>query len=233
MPTTASPSRSSRGQLGLEPVGWDAALDRAEALLRAAGTRIVTALSGSETVEQAYALARLLRGGLGAHAAVLPESTSDALDAFRLPLSSLAAAEIVVIVGDDEVAERAPVVDLWLKAARRNGAEVVHYGPTGTVPTGPGGAAAALRSLIRKGNELGERLRASERAILVWSGSGGGGGARLAEAAHALGFEGKPGSGAFHLPATPNGRGVAVGVGGRRRRGRREPRADRSPDRLR
>ena len=169
----------------------------------------MTALSGSETLEQAYALARLLRGGLGAHAAVLPESTSDALDAFRLPLSSLAAAEIVVIVGDDEVADRAPVVDLWLKAAARNGAEIVHYGPTGNVPTAPGGAPAALRSLAEAGNELGERLRASDRAILVWSGSGGGGGARLAEIAHALGFEGKPGSGAFHLPATPNGRGVA------------------------
>ena len=198
-----------RGELGLEPVTWDAALDRAEALLRGAGTRTVTALSGSETVEQAYALARLLRGGLGAHAAVLPESTSDALDAFRLPLSSLAAAEIVVVVGDDDVADRAPVVDLWLKAARRNGAEIVHYGPTGTVPTVPGGASEALRTLVETGNALGERLRASERAILVWSGSGGGGGARLAEAAHALGFESRPGSGAFHLPATPNGLGVA------------------------
>ena len=80
----------------------------------------------------------------------------------------------------------------------------------GTVPTAPGGAAAALRALSEPGNELGARLRDSERAILVWSGSGGGGGARLAEAAHALGFEGKPGSGAFHLPATPNGRGVAA-----------------------
>ncbi len=199
-----------RGQLGLEPVSWDAALDRAEVLLRGAGTRTVTALSGSETVEQAYALARLLRGGLGAHAAVLPESTSDALDAFRLPLSALAAAEIVVIVGDDEVADRAPVVDLWLKAARRNGAEIVHYGPTGTTSTAPGGGAAALRALVRKGNKLGERLRASERAILLWSGSGGGGGARLAEAAHSLGFESRPGSGAFHLPFTPNGRGVAA-----------------------
>ena len=78
------------------------------------------------------------------------------------------------------------------------------------MPTGPGGATAALRALARKGNKLGERLRASERPILVWSGSGGGGGARLAEAAHALGFEGKPCSGAFHLPATPNGRGVAA-----------------------
>ena len=70
------------------------------------------------------------------------------------------------------------------------------------MPTAPGGAAAALQALAEPGNELGERLRASERAILVWSGSGGGGGARLAEAAHALGFEGKPGCGAFHLPAT-------------------------------
>ena len=199
-----------RGQLGLEPVSWDAALDRAETLLREAGTRIVTALSGSETVEQAYALARLLRGGLGAHAAVLPESTSDALDAFRLPLSALGSAEIVVIVGDDDVADRAPIVDLWLKAARRNGAEIVHFGPTGSVPTAPGGAAAALRALLETGNALGARLRDSERAILVWSGSGGGGGARLAEAAHALGFESKPGSGAFHLPATPNSRGVAA-----------------------
>ncbi len=42
-----------RGQLGLEAVSWDAALDRAEELLRGAGTRTVTALSGSETVEQA------------------------------------------------------------------------------------------------------------------------------------------------------------------------------------
>ncbi len=46
--------------------------------------------------------------------------------------------------------------------------------------------------------------------MLVWSGPGGGGGARIAELAHALGFEGKPGCGAFHLPGTPNGRGAAL-----------------------
>ncbi|MEI7760806.1 MAG: 2Fe-2S iron-sulfur cluster-binding protein [Thermoleophilia bacterium] len=199
-----------RGGLGLEPVGWDAALDRAEELLRGADTRIVTALSGSESVEQAYALARLLRVGLGAHTAVLPEPTSAALDAFRLPLSSIAAAEIIVIVGDDDVADRAPVVDLWLRAARRNGSEIVHYGPTGTEYTDPGGAAAALQAITASGNALGGRLRSAERVILIWSGDGGGGGARLAETAHALGLEGKPGSGAFHLPATPNGRGVAI-----------------------
>ena len=194
---------------GFDPVSWDVALDRAEALLRGAQGRIVTALSGSETVEQAYALARLLREGLGAHSAVLAESTSAALDAFRLPLSALAEAELVVVVGDDAVADRAPLVDLWLKQAVRNGAEVITIGPAGDVPAPPGGAAAALRELAEPKSKLGRRLRSSERAVLIWSGPGGGGGARLAELAHELGFEGKPGCGAFHLPATPNGRGVA------------------------
>src|SRR6266700_7162092 len=46
---------------GFEEVSWERALDEAERLLRAHGDRVVTALSGSETVEQAYALAKLLQ----------------------------------------------------------------------------------------------------------------------------------------------------------------------------
>jgi len=57
----------------------------------------------------------LLRRGLGAHSAVLDESTSAALDAFRAPLSTIGDAELVVIVGDDDVVDRAPAVDLWLR----------------------------------------------------------------------------------------------------------------------
>src|SRR6266699_6672732 len=68
---------------GFEEVSWERALDEAERLLREAGGRIVTALSGSETVEQAYALGKLLRRGLGAHTAFFAEESSDALDAFR------------------------------------------------------------------------------------------------------------------------------------------------------
>ncbi len=193
-------------RVGLEPISWDDALDEAEKLLRGAEGRIVTALSGSETIEQAYALGRLLRGGLGAHSAVLPESTSSALDAFRLPLSGIAAAEIVVVVGDDEVVDRAPIVDLWLRKAQRNGTEVISYGPSSEA----GSAMAALHDLTEPDSALGKRLRASDRAILIWCGPGGGGGARVAEAAHSLSFDDKPGCGAFHLPATPNGRGVAI-----------------------
>jgi NADH-quinone oxidoreductase subunit G len=176
---------------GFGELSWDDALDRAEALLRGAEGRIVTALSGTETVEQAYALGKLMRQGLGASSAVLAEATSFALDAFRAPLSTIADAEIVVVVGEDRVADRAPIVDLWIKQARRNGAAIVQVAEP------------------KLGKKLEERVSASDRAILIWSGRAGGGGARLAELAHRLGLDGKPGSAAYHLPATPNGRGVA------------------------
>ncbi|HEY6149579.1 MAG TPA: molybdopterin-dependent oxidoreductase [Gaiellaceae bacterium] len=181
---------------GFDVLSWDDALDEAAELLEQAQGRIVTALSGSETVEQAYALGRLMRAGLGAHTAVLPEETSPALDAFRLPLAAIRDAELVVVLGDEPVAERAPIVDLWIKAARRQGAGVQRSGET-------------CSALADKSNALGKRLRESERAILIWSGEEGAGGAHLAALARELGFAGKPGSGAFHLPCTPNGRGIA------------------------
>ncbi len=113
------------GRRRFEPLGWDEALEEAEGMLRAAGSAILTVLSGSETVEQAYGLAKLLRAGLGAHQALLPEAIPDALDPFRAPLSAIARAELVVVLCDEPVVERAPIVDLWIKAARRAGARVV------------------------------------------------------------------------------------------------------------
>ncbi len=114
-----------RADGSFEALEWTEALDEAERLLRAAGEAILTALSGSETVEQAYGLARLLRVGLGAHAALLPEQVPDELDSFRAPLSSIRDAPAVVVLCDEPVSERAPIVDLWIKAARRNGARIL------------------------------------------------------------------------------------------------------------
>src|SRR3954470_12013929 len=195
---------------GFEPVSWDAALDEAERLLREANGRVVTALSGSETLEQTFALGRLMRGGLGSHSALLPEQTGDTLEAFCGPLSAIGRAELIVVLGDDPVVERAPIVDLWIKLARRNGAEVVTIGPTGDRLEPPRSAAESCRRLAAAGDPLADRLRASERAVLIWSGPGGQGGAHLAALAETLGFRGKDGCCAFHLPATPNGRGVTI-----------------------
>jgi NADH dehydrogenase/NADH:ubiquinone oxidoreductase subunit G len=113
------------GPRRFEALGWEEALDEAERHLRAAGSSIVTALSGSETVEQAYGLAKLLRAGLGAHAAVLPEDVPDGLDHFRAPLSAIRDAPVVVLLCEEPVHERAPIVDLWVKAARRAGARIL------------------------------------------------------------------------------------------------------------
>ncbi|MGH3007985.1 MAG: molybdopterin-dependent oxidoreductase [Gaiellaceae bacterium] len=167
---------------GLEQVSWEAALDEAERLLRSARGRIVTALSGSETVEQAYALGKLLRAGLDSHEAMLPEEVSGALDGYRLPLAAIRDADAVVVLGDVPVVERAPVVDLWVKSARRNGARI-------------------LDSVDNVGD--------AERVVLIWSGPGGRGGATVAKLAEKLGLAGRDGCGAFYLPETPNGRGVA------------------------
>jgi NADH-quinone oxidoreductase subunit G len=169
---------------GLEQVTWDAALEEAERLLRAARGRVVTVLSGSETVEQAYALGKLLRVGLDSHQATLPEEISGALDAYRLPLSAIRDADVVVVLGDVPVVERAPVVDLWIKAARRNGARILD-------------------------DANGPVVAAAERVVLVWSGPGGRGGATVAKLAQKLGLAEREGCGAFYLPETPNGRGVA------------------------
>jgi NADH-quinone oxidoreductase subunit G len=192
---------------GLEEISWEEALDDAERLLREADGRIAVALSGSETNEEAYGLAKLVRVGLGAHTALLPEEIGEGLDAFRAPLSTIGDAELIVVLGDDPVVERAPIVELWIRKARRNGAEVVTIGPAGDVQTAPGTTAQACRRL--KKDELGERLQASDRAILIWSGPGAGGGSHLAALASELGFADKPGCGAFYLPETANGRGVA------------------------
>jgi NADH-quinone oxidoreductase subunit G len=167
---------------GFEPVSWEAALDEAERLLRAAQNRVVVALSGSETIEQAYALAKLVRQGTGSHEAMLPEEVTSALDAYRLPLAAIADARVVAVLGDVPLAESAPIVDLWVRKARRNGATIV---------TSADGVAGG------------------EKTVLIWSGPGGRGGATVAQLAEKLGLAGQDGSGAFYVPATPNARGVA------------------------
>jgi NADH-quinone oxidoreductase subunit G len=148
---------------GFEEVSWERALDEAERLLRDADGRIVTALSGSETVEQAYALAKLLRRGLSSHSAVLPEEVSDALDGLRVPLSAIADADVIAVLGDAPVVERAPIVDLWIKQARRDGARVV-----------------------QSVDEIGD----ASSAILIWCGPDGQGGARVAALAQRAGAKG-------------------------------------------
>jgi NADH-quinone oxidoreductase subunit G len=198
-----------RGARALEELDWEQALDELAGMLERANGEVVLALSGTETLELAYALAKIVRQGAGSDRVVLPEPTSDALDPFRVPIAALAEAEEIVVFEDCPVLDRAPLIELWLKQARRNGARVTRIGPSGDIQRAHGDAALACRELAGRDNELGMQLRAAERVILVWSGGGAAGGAHLAALAQALGLNGKEGSGALHLPASPNPRGVA------------------------
>ncbi len=197
---------------GFEPVTWERALDVAEAGLRAASGSVVVAFSGGETVEQATAMARLVRQGLGSDTAILPERVDPALDAFRAPFSAIRNAEVCLVVGDDPVIERAPVVDLWLRAARRDGAEVITIHPAGTIAVLPNAAATVCAELAVESPEIEElrpvarRLREASRVALVWSQDDPTGGQHVAALASALDLG--EGSGAYYLPRTPNGRGL-------------------------
>ena len=103
-----------------------------------------------------------------------------------------------MVAGDDQVEERAPVVGLWIKAARRRGAEIVTVGAAGSVRCAPGTAAESVRS------DLAERIKDAKSAVLIWSGGGGAGGDVVAALAGELAA-----AAAFYLPATPNGRAVS------------------------
>ncbi len=198
---------------GFEESSYEDALDAAEAGLREAGSSVVVAFSGGETMEQATALARIVREGCGSDLALLPEEWDPGLEAFRAPLSAIRDAEVCLVLGDQPVVERAPVVDLWLRAARRNGGEVIAVNAAGDVQVAPGSAAQVAASL-REGDvptELkatAKRLRSAKRIALVWSDDDTTGGRHIGALANELHENGKAEVAVYVLPRTPNGRGV-------------------------
>jgi NADH-quinone oxidoreductase subunit G len=199
---------------GFEPVSAESALDEAERGLRDADGSVVVAFSGSETVEQAAAVARLAQEGLGSRTALLPDAFHPALGRFRARLSAIADADVCLVVGDDPVVERAPLVDLWLRTARRNGAEIITVHPSGTVPVQPGSAASSCAELA--GGDSPKELRVAARSLkkagsvaLVWSEDDPTGGAHIAALAEKLGEK----AAVYFLPRTPNGHGVAEAWG--------------------
>src|SRR5262249_17433811 len=114
------------GPRRFEQLSWEEALDEVERILREGAETTVTALSGGESLEEAYALGRLMRQGLQAQNAVLPE---EPIEPGGSPLSALRAATSIAALPDAPGAERAPVAALWRRAARRAGATVTYTHP--------------------------------------------------------------------------------------------------------
>jgi NADH dehydrogenase/NADH:ubiquinone oxidoreductase subunit G len=140
----ADPLRRVRRR-GFGVVSWDEALDDFERLLREAGSDVVVVLSGSETNELAYGLAKLAAavGGTVRLPEDAPEPTGRAL------------ADAVVADADGvPLEELAPVAALWARKARRDGED----GEALTVriprtPNGVGIAHAVARAGAASGSE--------------------------------------------------------------------------------
>ena len=118
-------------------LSWDDAIDEAVRLLSGAKGRIVTALSGSETIELAYGLGKIVRQGLDSHCAVMPEEVSVALD-------SVPGAAV-----DDR--ERRPRCDPRRRACRRAGADRGSLGPAGAAERRRGAVRAGRVACARRG----------------------------------------------------------------------------------
>src|SRR5919107_3779549 len=108
---------------GGEP-GWDAALDAAAELLRAAGERTAVIVGGQSSNEEAYLAQRIARRALGASAVTstdpLPGAALARLSAPELSakVSDIDSADSVLVIGVDPL-HAMPILDLRLRKAVR------------------------------------------------------------------------------------------------------------------
>jgi NADH-quinone oxidoreductase subunit G len=199
---------------GFEPISWEQAVDEAERGLKEAGGPVVVAFSGGETVEEASALSRLVKEGLGGGGAILPDTFHPALNRFRAPISAIRDADVCLVFGDEPVVERAPVLDLWLRSARRGGAEVITLSPAGSVALQPGSASWAAAQLRAESpapalRDAKRSIEEAQRVAILWSENDPTGGAHALALAESVGNK----ASVYLIPRTPNGRGVASAWG--------------------
>ena len=216
---------------GLEPVELGARARRGrDDAARRRGPRRDRVLGHGDASSRPTRSAKLLRVGLGSHTAVLPEATSSALDAFRLPLCGdrrRRARRGRSATSRSRSARRSSTSGCRAASAeRRRGRHVrADRAPCRRRPA----ARAGRLPRARRARERARQAPPRRASAPSWSGRapGGGGGARLAELAHALGWEGKPGLRRLPPAGDAERPRRRRGLGGRLRRGGRRARPDR------
>jgi NADH-quinone oxidoreductase subunit G len=158
-----------RGEAGLAEVAFGDATTTIARRLRhyaslhgAGAVAIVT--SGDLTNEEAWGWGRIA-GELRALSACGPlDGAYDRLAPFQAGIDDLDRADLIVVVGDADVADAAGVLDLRIRRARRRGAHLAIVGPGGSilerdasafVPVAPGAAAQAIAALGAAAREHG------------------------------------------------------------------------------
>ena len=94
------------------------------------GTRELWVLSGSETLETVHAVQQLA-AQTGGRVVAVPGASS-ALPAASAAIADLRDVRHVLVIGDDDLLDTAPALDLWLRKARQNGAHITVAGVGGT-----------------------------------------------------------------------------------------------------
>jgi NADH-quinone oxidoreductase subunit G len=176
-----------RGGRGLEEVGTADALDHVADRLRATVERfgpgsVAVLASGEQTNEEAHAWARLLDEGLGGGISVCGAEGGagwDALAPYAASIADVASAGAVIVAGDADLAQRAPVVELRIREAVQTGARVVTVGAGGTrletlrgahhVSAAPGTAHLELLSAATGDGEVSAAV-GDAAAVVIWTG---------------------------------------------------------------
>jgi NADH-quinone oxidoreductase subunit G len=212
-----------RTATGLGEVDWDHAtrtiaqrLRHVDALHGAGSVAIAT--SGNLTNEEAYVWGRIAREvrALTASGPVAAAGAFEALDPYAARISDLDRADLIVVVGDADVADRAGTLELWIRKARRRGAHLMIVGPGGSAlerdassltASPAGGTAAALTELVRDPGPL----AGAEHPVLIVTDPVDT--TTIAAAAHALRLHER--GGVLPLPTGANERGARLcGLGG-------------------
>jgi NADH-quinone oxidoreductase subunit G len=176
-----------RGGRGLEEVdagdGLDHVADRLRATVERFGPGSVAILaSGEQTNEEAHAWARLQEEGLGGGISVCGSEGGagwETLDPYAASIDDISAAGAVVVAGDIDLAQRAPVVELRIRKAVQAGARVVTVGAGGTrletlrgahhVSVAPGTAHLELLTAAGHDGEVSAAVGDST-AVVIWAG---------------------------------------------------------------
>jgi NADH-quinone oxidoreductase subunit G len=175
-----------RGQTGLEPRPWNEAARLVAQRLRHVSSlygpgSVAIMVGGSTTNEEAFAWSRIAEelGARTASGPVAAHSAWERLAPYRARIADLDTADVVVVVGDAEVADRAGVVELRVRQARRRGAHLGVVGPGGAslerdcstfVQTRPEATASSLHALASRSGDLadlGGALAAAECPVVV------------------------------------------------------------------
>ena len=149
---------------GLAPAPWDDALRAVAQRLRDTSARrgpgAVAIVTGGALTDEEAAGWQAIAADLGARTASAPVAAAaewERVDPYLAPLAAIDGADLVLVIGDQEPADRAGTIDLRIRKARRAGAHLAVVGPGGTslepdartfLQTLPGAGSAVLAALV-------------------------------------------------------------------------------------